>query len=247
MVLELWQKTSGTWFNVLTVISGTALGLCLQEILAPALRQIITQGVGLITLFVGFTMAGNLLKIQTHYFDGMLLGLVSMLMGGLLGEWWQIEARLRCLGEQLKGYVQGYGSFTEGFVTASLLFCVGPMALLGCLNNGLTGDSRLLTLKATMDGFAAIALSSRLGVGVGFSGVSILLYQGGLSLAAGFLAQFLPNPTTDPRVLLSTGVGGLMIVGLGLTLLDVAPIRVASFLPSLLLAPLLYHLATGIG
>jgi uncharacterized membrane protein YqgA involved in biofilm formation len=123
------------------------------------------------------------------------------------------------------------------------------MTLLGCLNNGLTGDNRLLLLKSAMDGLAAIALTSSFGIGVGFSGLIILVYQGGLSLLAGTLAQFISDPATDPVVLLITGVGGLMIVGIGLNLLDIAKIRVAAFLPALVLAPVLYWVAglTGRG
>lgn len=132
-------------------------------------------------------------------------------------------------------------------MAASLLFCVGPMTLIGSLNNGLTGDNTLLLLKAVMDGLASIALTSSFGIGVGFSVLIVLLYQGGVSLAAGLLAQTLADPATSPTVLLITGVGGLMILGLGLNLLEVARVRVASLLPALLLAPLLTWLSEQIG
>jgi uncharacterized protein len=111
------------------------------------------------------------------------------------------------------------------------------------LNNGLKGDQTVLAIKATMDGLAAIALTSSFGVGVGFSSLPILLYQGGLSLAAGLLTQALPDPASSPPVILITGVGGLIIVGTGLNLLDIAKVRIASFLPSLALAICLYGLA----
>ncbi len=194
-------------------------------------------------MFLGFTMASSLFKAQAGHVDGVVLGLLAIVLGGLLGEALQLEARLRVFGDWLKARVKGEGSFTEGFVAASLLFCVGPMALIGSLNNGLAGNNTVLTIKATMDGLAAIALTGSYGMGVGFSSVMILLYQGGLSLAAGLLTKVLLNPLTDPRVLLTSGVGGLMILGLGLNLLDVAKIKVASFLPALLLAPLLYGIA----
>ena len=120
------------------------------------------------------------------------------------------------------------------------------MTVIGSLNNGLIGDNTLLTLKAVMDGLASIPFASSYGVGVGFSVLVILVYQGGLSLAAGGLATTLPDPTTDPRIFLITGVGGLMILGIGLGLLDIARIRVVSFLPAIALAPCLYWLAERI-
>jgi uncharacterized membrane protein YqgA involved in biofilm formation len=241
--LSIWDKTNGTWINIGTVLSGTGIGLLLRNRLRTAFLSIITQAVGLITLFVGFTMAGSLLRVKAGSIDGVILGLIATLVGGLLGEWWQLEAQLKAAGDWLKRHLKGSGKFTEGFVTASLLFCVGPMAILGCLNNGLTGDNRILILKSTMDGFAAIALTSSLGVGVGCSGLVILLYQGGLSLSAGLLSQFLIDPATDPRILLLSGVGGLMIIGLGLNLLEIAQVQVASFLPALLFAPVIYAIA----
>lgn len=221
-----------------TVLIGTGLGLLLQGRLPQNMQQIITQGLGLITLFVGSSMASSVNKVESRI-DGVILALLAIAIGGLLGEWWQIERRIEGLGNWLKQRFRGKGSFTEGFMAASLLFCVGPLTLIGSLNNGLTGDNTLLTLKAVMDGLASIALTSSFGIGVGFSVLIIMLYQGGVSLAAGLLAQALPDPTTAPGVLLVTGVGGLMILGLGLNLLEVARIRVASFLPALLLAPLL--------
>jgi uncharacterized membrane protein YqgA involved in biofilm formation len=246
MLTDFWTKTSGTWINIATVLIGTGLGLILRNRMPVRMRQVITQGVGLITLFIGFSMAGRLNEVQAGPIAGVIVGLLAMVVGGLLGEWWRIEHRLETIGNWLKHKFKGGGSFTEGFVAASLLFCVGPLTLLGSLNNGLTGDHTLLTLKATMDGLAAIALTSSFGIGVGFSGLTILFYQGSLSLGASLFAQFLPNPETHPQVLLLTGVGGLMIVGIGLNLLEIAHIRVASFLPALLVTPLLYALFHGL-
>lgn len=247
MIFDFWTRTSGTWINAATVLLGTALGLVLRGHLPLPMQQIITQAVGLITLFLGFSMAGSLGKAAAGQIDGVILGLIALTLGGILGEWWQLEARLTNLGNWLKKRFSGSGSFTEGFVAASLLFCVGPMTLLGCLNNGLRGDASLLTLKATMDGISAIALASSFGIGVGASLLVILIYQGSLSLLAATLAQLLPDPATSPPVLLVTGVGGLMILALGLTLLNLTPIRVASFLPALGLAPLVYAIAAQLG
>lgn len=246
MSLDFWAKTSGTWINAATVLMGTGFGLLLQGRLPRNMQQVITQGLGLITLFVGLSMAGSVNKVESRI-DGVILALLAIVLGGLLGEWWQVEQRIEAIGNWLKHRFQGKGSFTEGFMAASLLFCVGPMTLIGSLNNGLTGDNTLLLLKAVMDGLASIALTSSFGIGVGFSVLIVLIYQGGVSLAAGLLAQSLPDPTTSPSVLLVTGVGGLMILGLGLTLLEVARVRVASLLPALAIAPLLTWLSQRLG
>lgn len=240
--LSLWDKTSGTWINIVTVLLGTFLGLLLQDTLPRRMQRIITQGLGLLTVFLGVTMAGSLLNVQAAHIDGIILGLIAIVIGGLLGEWWQIETHLQRLGNWLRQLFKGSGSFAEGFVAASLLFCVGPMAILGSLNNGLAGNNTVLSIKSAMDGFAAIALSSSYGIGVACSSLVILLYQGGLSIAAGIFAQFLPDPATAPAVLLTSGVGGLMILGLGLNLLEVTQLSIASFLPALILAPLLWAL-----
>ncbi len=240
MLIELWSRTSGTWINVATVLVGAGLGLLLRDRISKTMLLAITQGVGLLTLFLGITMANRLLDVQAGAVDGIIIGLLAMVFGGIVGEWAQIEQKLSQVGDWLKRQVKGSGQFTEGFVAASLLFCIGPMTLVGSINNGLLKDNALLTLKATMDGFAAIALTSSFGAGVAFSSLSILIYQGALSLGAGLLARVLPNPDTNPLVLLMTGVGGLMILGIGLNLLEIAKIRVASFLPGLILAPLLY-------
>jgi uncharacterized membrane protein YqgA involved in biofilm formation len=243
MPLDFWTKTSGTWINILTVCLGTFLGLLLSNRLPPNMQRIITQGLGLITLFIGLSMASDLIKVTAGVVDGVILGLLTLVIGGLLGEWWALEEKLARLGDWLKRRFKGKGRFTEGFVAASLLFCVGPLALIGSLDNGLRGDNTLLVLKATMDGLASIALTSTYGIGVGFSSLALLVYQGSLSLAASALTQVLPDPETSPIVLLVTGVGGLMILAIGLSLLEVSKIRVASFLPAPLVAPLLYYIA----
>ncbi|HEY9646689.1 MAG TPA: DUF554 domain-containing protein [Chroococcidiopsis sp.] len=241
-MLDFWMRTSGTWINAITIVLGTTVGLVLGERLPKPMQQIITQGVGLLTLLIGMGMANSLMGTRAGQLDGVIVGLLAMVIGGLLGEWLGIEDRLEAVGNWLKRQFRGQGRFTEGFVAASLLFCIGPMAIIGSLNNGITGDNALLLIKAAMDGLAAIALTSSYGLGVGFSTLSIVLFQGSLSLAAGSLAQVLPDPASAPPVLLITGVGGLMILGLGLNLLDIGKVKVASFLPSLFVVLLIYWL-----
>ncbi|MBE7382002.1 MAG: DUF554 domain-containing protein [Leptolyngbya sp. SIO1E4] len=242
-MLSFWARTSGTWINVATVLIGSGVGLLLRHRLPTAMQQIITQAVGLLTLVIGFAMAQSLFEVEAGPIDGVILGLLAIVMGGLLGEWWQLEAKLMALGDALKARVKGGGRFTEGFVSASLLFCVGPMTVIGSLENGLSGDNTLLTLKATMDGLATIALTGTYGVGVSFSALTVWVIQGGLSLLAGSLATVIRDPATDPHILLSTGIGGMMIIGLGFGLLDMAKIRVASFLPALVVGPILVVIA----
>jgi uncharacterized protein len=200
---------------------------------------VITQGLGLFTVFLGLTMAQEMLTVKVGSISGIILGLVAITLGGILGEALQLETKLNQLGDWLKAKCQGGSKFTEGFVAASLLFCIGPMAILGCLNNGLSGKQDILVIKSVMDGIAAVALTSSYGIGVGFSALMVLLYQGVLSIAAGFFTQVLPDPNHDPTVLLMSGVGGLMVLGIGLQLLEITQVRLASFLPALFVAPLL--------
>lgn len=246
MALDFWAKTSGTWINIFTVALGTTIGLILSDRLPSKMQTIITQGIGLLTIWIGLNMANSLTKVHAGKIDGVIVGLVGIVAGGILGEWWQIEEKLVAVGNWLKKRFRGKGLFTEGFVASSLLFCVGPMTLLGSFNNGLAGDNTLLTIKATMDGIVSIALANIYGVGVGFSIFTLLIYQGGLSLTAGLLANMVSDPTNDPRIFLLTGVGGLIILGIGINLLEIAKIRVASFLPAIALAPLIYLLIIGL-
>ena len=242
MNLDFWTKTSGTWINIFAVLLGTSLGLLFQDRLSVKIQTIITQGVGLLTIWIGLSMANSMAKVSAAGIDGAVLGLLAMVIGGVAGELLQIEAKLAVLGDWLKHKFKGKGRFTEGFVASSLLFCIGPMTLIGSLNNGLSGDNTLLTIKSTMDGVISIALANIYGVGVGFSTLVILIYQGGLSLTVGLVANTVPNAENSPYLLIITGVGGLMIMAIGCNLLELVKIRVGSFLPAIAIAPLIYFL-----
>jgi uncharacterized membrane protein YqgA involved in biofilm formation len=240
---HIWQQTSGTGLNVLAIALGSVLGSVLGDRLPLRLQQVMTQSLGLMTLVLGIQLAGGLFRVRVGSIDGVIVALMAMLLGGMAGEGLNLEKRLDWVGDRLKGWLLGHGStvglsrFTEGFVTASLLFCIGPMAILGSLQNGLRGDATLLGLKSALDGVAAIAFSSAYGIGVAFSALPVLLYQGGLSLLAGLMAGASPDA---PVVGLLSGVGGLMLVGLGLNLLAVTRMAIANFLPALVLTPLFY-------
>ncbi|MEO1673045.1 MAG: DUF554 domain-containing protein [Cyanobacteria bacterium J06631_2] len=238
--LNFWDKTSGTWINVFTVILGTSFGLLLKDIISAKIKIIITQGIGLLTLWIGISMANSMAEIEAGGINGAILGLLAIAFGGVSGELLGIEEKLTVFGDWLKHKFKGQGLFTEGFVASSLLFCVGPMTLIGSFNNGLSGDNTLLTLKATMDGVISVALANIYGIGVGFSAIIILAYQGGLSLLIGFVGSTVPQAEDSPYLLIITGVGGLMIMAIGCNLLEIAKIRVASFLPAIAFAPFIY-------
>lgn len=228
-----WAQTSGTIVNVLAVLLGSGIGLAVRHRLPKRIVTVVMQAIGLTVVFIGVTTAWDLTRVDGP--PGVIVALLSLAIGGAVGEALRIEDRLERIGERLRRRFRGQGSFTDGFVTASLLFCVGPLALIGAIQNGLTGNAEFLILKSALDGLAGLALSTSFGIGVMASALVVAVYQGGLSLAAGLLVAWLPDPASDPRVLLVNGVGGLMILGLGLGLLDIVKIRVANLLPALLL------------
>lgn len=247
-MLDLFARTSGTWINVGAILAGTAMGLLAGARMPERLNRTLMQVLGLVTLFVGLGMARGLEAARAGPLPGVIVALVSLAVGALVGEALGIEEKLASLGERLRARVGGGGRFTDGFVTASLLFCIGPMAIVGSIQNGLAFDARTLVLKSALDGIASVALAGVYGVGVGFSTLPIVALQGGVSLAAAALARSLPDPATDPRVLLVSGAGGLLVAGIGVNLLlgglavEGRRIRVGAMLPALAIAPLLYVL-----
>jgi uncharacterized membrane protein YqgA involved in biofilm formation len=221
---------SGTLLNVVTVLIGGILGTVLGDRLPAGIREQVVRGVGLFTLAMGLKFAldtGNLLY---------LLG--SIVLGGILGSLAGIDRRLNALGDWLQRRFAAPGrtsTVSEAFVTAAIIFCVGPLTFLGSIQNGLTGDAGLLTIKSVLDGFTAIALAATLGWGVLLTIAVILVYQGGLALGASVLAGLL----SDPQLREMNSVGGLLILGVGLKLLAIRDVKVADFLPAILVAPLL--------
>jgi uncharacterized protein len=248
--MELFARTSGTCINIAAVALGTAIGVLGGARLPERLGRTLMQVLGLVTLMVGLRMAFALDTLRSGPMPGVIVGLVSLAAGALAGEVLRIEERLAALGELARKRLGGGGRFTEGFVTASLLFCVGPMAIVGSIQNGLALDSRTLVLKSTLDGIASVALAGVYGAGVGLSAVAVGVLQGGMSLGAASLATALPDPATDPRVLVVSGVGGLLVCGIGVNLLlgglgvEARRIRVGAMLPALVLAPVLHVLLT---
>lgn len=246
--MDLFARTSGTWLNMGTVVLGTAVGIAAGGRLPDRMGRTLMQVLGLVTSLVGMRMAWGLDGLHAGPVPGVIVALVSLALGAIAGEVLGLEERLQTLGELLRRRFRGSGRFTEGFVTASLLFCIGPMAIVGSIQNGLSFDARTLVLKSTLDGIAAVALAGVYGVGVGFSALVVGTLQGGMSLGAAGLAHSLPDPAADPRVLLVSGAGGLLIMGIGVNLLlgglgvEDRRVRVGAMLPALAVAPLLHAL-----
>jgi len=223
---------TGTLINIATVLIGGILGLIFGSRFPERLRQTVVAGLGLFT--IGY---GLLNFIQTK---NPLVVLGSLLIGALLGEWWKIEDGLQKLAIFLEmrfsGKEEGANKFVRGFLVASILFCVGPMSILGSIQDGLSGDYSILATKAVLDGFAALAFTSTLGVGVMFSVLVILVYQGGLSLLAAQLSQVI----TTPMMTEMNAVGGILLIGIAISsLLEIKPMRMGNFIPALVIAPLI--------
>lgn len=228
----------GTLLNVATVLAGSAVGVLLGGRLPERMRRTVMDALGLFTLVIGFTNAADTFGDTLSGAVGqaaVLIVLGALLVGGVLGELLDLDAALQRVGERLKERVApSGGSFVEGFVVASLVFCVGPLTVLGALQDGLTGDYQLLAIKSLLDGFAALAFASALGIGVGFSALTILVVQGGIALGASALDGVL----TDAMLAAMNAVGGVLILGIALRLLEVREIRVANLLPAIVVAPL---------
>lgn len=232
---------TGTFLNVAAVLVGAALGVFLGDHLPKRVRTGAMQALGLVVVLVGIQAA---LKTQN-----VLILLGSLVVGGVIGAVLGIEIGLERLGEALEARLSRGTKFHEddltlpnsgrsisaAFVTSSLVFCVGPMAILGSLQDGLTGDFSTLAVKSLLDFFGAIAFASTLGAGVFLSAATVLLYQGGLTLSASAVRALL----TEPMIVEMTAAGGLMILGIGLRLLEVRKLPVADMLPALAIAPIL--------
>jgi len=221
----------GTWINMGTVLAGGTAGLLLGERLPARVREAATVGVGLSTLVLGAKLAlgtGNVLVLM-----------LSVILGGACGAALRISDRLEGLSAKVERLFSGR-PLAEGFLTASLLFCIGPMALLGAIQDGLFGDWSLLAAKSILDGVSATALAATLGPGVLLSLVVILVYQGGITLAAHLLATSLAGFSPDsPIVVELSAAGGVIIMALGIGLLKLRDLRPADLLPALALAPLI--------
>jgi uncharacterized membrane protein YqgA involved in biofilm formation len=218
----------GTAINVVAVLVGGGLGTLVGTRLPHGMRETAVQAIGLVTILIG---VANFLGT-----DNPLVPLVSVIVGLVIGELLSIDAYLKRFGDYLQErFSKGESPVSRAFVTTSLLFCVGPLTVLGSLEDGLTGDYSLLALKSALDFVASLSFASVLGWGVLLSAGTVLFVQGTLTLSAGLLEEIV----TGPMIEAMTATGGVLILGLGLILLELKEVRVANMLPALLIAPLL--------
>lgn len=230
----------GTVVNAAAIILGSLLGYLLKEGIPEKINTTIMQGLGLCVIFIG--ISGSL-SARTP-----LLIIISIVIGAVIGEWIDIDEKLKRLGDAIEKKLNGKGgSISEGFVTASLVYCIGAMAIIGSLRSGLLGDHTILFSKSMIDGVSAVVFTTTLGIGVALSGISVLIYQGMITLASSSLKYLLlgtvitnldavGNLTTINDL---TAVGSLLIIGIGTNMLGITKIRVANLLPAVVV-PVLY-------
>ncbi|MBT9134792.1 MAG: putative membrane protein YdfK [Firmicutes bacterium] len=218
----------GTIVNALAILAGGILGALLGGVIKEKSRDTVMHGLGLSVAVVGLTMA-----LKT---DSPLIVIASLVLGGLVGEWLDIEGNLyRGAALVEKRYVRGKGGLAQGFVTTSLIYCVGAMAIMGSLESGMTGNHATLYAKAMLDGVSAVVFASTLGLGVALSSLSVFVYQGAITLLAAWISQWL----TPAAVIEMTATGGILIVAIGLNVLEIKKVRVGNLLPAILFAVLL--------
>lgn len=228
---------TGTLLNVAAVLIGTTIGLLIGGRMPPKLQQALTDALGLFVLALGFALALGLLMDSNAPATASLAVLGGLLAGAAIGELLRLSDRLDALGAWFQGRLAKEdrpSRVSEAFITTSLVFCVGPLAILGSIQNGLSGNIDLLAVKSLLDGVASIAFAAALGAGVYLSALTVLTVQGGLALAA-----MLVGAGIDPLLIdVATAVGGLTLLGVGLNLLEIRRIRVVNLLPGVVLAPL---------
>jgi uncharacterized membrane protein YqgA involved in biofilm formation len=220
----------GTVVNVAAILLGCSIGFILKSKFPEKIGKIVMQGLGLASLLIGMQMA-----LKT---DNILLLIFSLVIGGIIGEMMGIEEGLERFGEKVKLKIKNNTDsekFVEGFVTASLLYCVGSMAIMGALKEGLSGNPDILYIKSLMDGVTSIAFTAVMGIGVIFSAIPVFLYQGGITLMARSIKDFLSPEIINEM----TAVGGILILGIGFGLLEIKKIKIGNMLPAILVAAFL--------
>ena len=232
----------GTIVNVAAVLIGSGLGIFVKGGMKEKTQQILVQACGLATLFIGIGGAlEQMLAVDSEgiHTQGTLLLICSLVVGGFVGECLDIESKLDLLGEKIKGLVKAKSDsrFVDGFVTSSLVICVGAMAVVGSIQDGLTGDYSMLLSKAILDCIITLVFASTMGIGVLFSAVPLGIYQGAITLLAVFIAPYL----TDAMISSLSMVGSVLILGVGVNLLWEKKLRVGNLLPALLV-PIVYDL-----
>jgi hypothetical protein len=222
---------TGTLINVAAVLIGSIIGMMIHSKMPKRFVTVVFQAIGLFTLFLGFSMA-----LKTSNF---ILIVVSLVIGSVIGELIGLEKSINRFGNFLKKTINTKNEkFSEGFTTAFLLYCMGSMTIVGAIEEGLGNSSDLLLIKSLMDGIASIALASALGVGVAFSVIPLLIYQGGLTLFASVLGDFFSTTVINEL----TAVGGILMIGLGITILEIKKLKVINMIPALVIIVILVYL-----
>lgn len=219
----------GTLVNAVAIIVGSLLGRLLTNI-PESIRQTVMQGLGLAVMLLGVKMSlGS---------DNFLLVIVSIVLGAIIGELIGIEKGLNRLGHWLERKVGGskQGSIATGFVTTTLVYCIGAMGVLGAMDSGVRNNHDILYMKALLDGFSAIIFTSTLGIGVLFSAIPVFVYQGLIALLSTQIFNLVSQTMLDAMLVEVTAVGGLMIIAIAINILEIKRINVANMLPALLIA-----------
>ncbi len=218
----------GTLINSLAILLGGIIGMIFHSRLPKKIIKIVFQSLGLVTLFIGFSMA-----IKSNNY---LIIIASIVTGSIIGEVIDIEKYINLFASKIKTLTkQKNNNFSDGLVTAFLLYCIGSMTILGAIEEGLGNEPNLLLAKSVMDGFSSIALAAAMGIGVIFSIIPLIIYQGGLTLLASFAGDYFSSIIITEM----TSVGGILLIGLGISILEIKKIKVINMLPSLIVVVIL--------
>lgn len=224
----------GTIVNSVVIILGSIFGIIIKQGIKDHYKKTIMDGVGLSVTIIGIIGA-----IKT---ENTILVIISVVLGSLIGEIIGVEKKLNSLGDKMeKRFGKGDSNFSKGFVTASLVYCVGAMAIVGSLESGLLNDHNTLFAKSILDGISSIIFASTLGIGVAFSAIAVLIYQGLITI----LATYLKDLLTPEVILEMSAVGGILIMAIGINILELKKIKVGNMLPAIFI-PLIYYFSTSI-
>lgn len=220
----------GTLVNVGAILVGSAIGLMLHTKLSKKVITIIFQAMGLFTLLLGAQMA-----LKMEY---LLLGIGSLVLGSIIGEWIGLEKYMNRFSEWVKRKAKLKNEkFSDGLITAFLLYCMGSLTILGAIEEGMNSNPDLLLMKSLMDGVSSVALASALGIGVGFSAIPLLIYQGGITLLAGSVGDFFKDSIINEL----SAVGGILLIGLGINILEIKKLRILNMIPALIIIIILTY------
>jgi uncharacterized membrane protein YqgA involved in biofilm formation len=220
---------TGTLVNAAAIVAGGIIGSNIKGI-RDEMGKTVLQGLSLAVLLLGIMMG-----MKSNQF---LIVISSLVLGGILGEWWSIEQKLNQLGQWIEKKTSGggEGKIAVAFVTTTLVYCVGSMAILGSLDSGLRNDHQILYTKAMLDGFSAVIFASTLGIGVVYSAIPVLIYQGLIAISSTFISTYIEPALLDKIIQEITATGGILIMAIGLNILEIVKIRVANLLPAILVA-----------